>query len=255
MESIKTNHGLVHVCSDKTELGKASADEFVKAAEKAIKSHGRFTVGLSGGHTPPLLYDQLTSAQYKTKVEWQKVHFFMSDERCVPVDSKESNWGTAERLLFSKLNIPAENLHPMHGQEENPTKCAEEYEAAIKAFFEVKEGEIPRFDLIQMGMGPDGHTASLFPGTKALKEQSQLVVENFVDKMETHRITFTYPLLNHASEIMFMVEGGEKSHVFAEAVQKEDRRYPVQGIAPTDGAVVWYVDKDTARDLLLQKAK
>jgi 6-phosphogluconolactonase len=255
MESIKTVHGLVHVCSDKTELGKASANEFVESAARAIKLHGRFVVGLSGGHTPPLLYEQLTSPPYKSKIEWRKVHIFMSDERCVPVDNKESNWGMADRLLFSKLGIPSENLHPMQGQDQDPKKSAEDYEAEIRAFFAVKTGEIPRFDLIQLGMGPDGHTASLFPGTKALKEQTRLVVENFVDKFETNRITFTYPLLNHAAEIMFMLEGAEKSHVFAEAVQREDRRYPVQGIVPVAGQVVWYVDHDSARDLLLQKAK
>jgi 6-phosphogluconolactonase len=249
MESIKTKHGLVNVCLDQTELGKAAAKHFVEKANQAIAERGQFTVALSGGHTPPLLYKQLSSGEFHNQVDWTKVHFFISDERCVPHDSKESNWGMAQRELLNKLALPKQNFHPTQDQDKNPAISAEDYEHSLREFFAVKGAEIPRFDLIQMGMGPDGHTASLFPGSKALTEQKRLVVDNFVDKFETYRITFTYPLINNAREIMFMLEGGEKSHVFAEVANSTTENYPVQRVAPTDGTVIWYVDQDVARDL------
>jgi 6-phosphogluconolactonase len=254
MELIKTMHGPVNVCLDKNELGSAAAEAFVKAANEAISKRDRCTVGLSGGHTPPLLYEQITGA-YKSKVDWSKVHFFMSDERCVPPDHKDSNWGMADRLLFSPLKIKEDNLHPLENQASDPKGSAEAYEQMIRQLFGVSKTEIPSFDIIQLGMGPDGHTASLFPGTAALKEEKRLVVDNFVQKLESYRITFTFPMLNHARHIIFMLEGAEKSHVFAEAVQTELTHFPVQRVQPVDGDVVWFTDTDSARDLLAKAAK
>lgn len=253
METIKTMHGTVHVCQAQAELGKAGAKYFIEVGNKCIKERGMFTVGLSGGHTPPVLYENLTSKEMKDQIDWKKVHFFVSDERCVPHDSKESNWGMAEKLLFAKIRVPDENLHSLFDQDVNPRQSAEDYEKLIRQFFEVGAGDIPSFDLIQLGMGPDGHTASLFPGSRALTEDKKLVTENFVDKFETQRITFTFPLLNHARHILFLVEGAEKSHVFAEAVNAERAIYPVQHIRPESGDVTWYVDQDTARDLMARK--
>lgn len=251
METIKTKHGVVHICDSQGELSKVAADDFVKIVNEAIARTGRATVGLSGGHTPPLLYERLTSEAYKKLVDWKKVHFFISDERCVPEDSKDSNWGNAQRQLFNKLHVPAENLHPLQNQDIDPKGAAEKYEEELKKFFDLKPGELPRFDLIQLGMGPDGHTASLFPGSKALSEKKRAVVDNFVDKSETWRITFTFSVLNEAGNIMFMVEGQEKSHVLSEVLQGTSGapQYPVQNVTPHDGKIVWFVDRAAARDL------
>ena len=249
METINTGRGKVHICQDKGEMGKASANEFITIINDAIFKNGRATVGISGGHSPPLLYEQLTAPENKGKVDYNKVHFFVSDERCVPHDSKESNWGNAQQLLFSKLHVPAINLHPTVEQDKYPSKSATEYETEILKFFNMQPGEIPTFDLIQLGMGPDGHTASLFPGSKALTEKKRLVVENFVDKFETYRITFTLPMLNQAANVMFLIEGEEKSHVLSEVFGSDGVQYPVQNIHPSSGTITWYIDTAAARDL------
>ena len=255
MQKIKTIRGIVNVCAGKNELGNSAATEFMSVVNDAIFKHGRATVGLSGGHSPPLLYAQLTSPEHKRQVDWTKVHFFMSDERCVPFDSKDSNWGMAQQLLFSKLNMAPSNLHPPHDPEKSPAQSAHDYEDSIRAFFELSPGQIPVFDLIQLGMGPDGHTASLFPGSKALHEKSRLVVDNFVDKFETYRITFTVPMINNAANVMFLIEGEEKSHVLAEALRSDVNTYPVQHVSPANGNLTWYVDEDAGRDLVAMHAR
>ena len=254
MDKLETKHGLVNICSHKKELASASANCFVQICKQAIGDRGLATVGLSGGSTPPVLYEELI-AKHKKDLDWSKVHFFISDERCVPVEDKDSNWGMAQKLLFSQLPIPEENLHPPKDQAADPAASAEEYEQTLREFFKLEEGQLPRFDLLQLGMGPDGHTASLFPNTKAIGVTDRLVVANFVDKFETYRITFTFPVINNAAHVMFMLQGEEKSHVFAEAVQTESISYPVQRVQPTDGQVTWFVDEPSARDLLARVRK
>lgn len=250
MQTIKTAKGQVHVAGSQSELGKASAEHFAQAVNDAIFRKGRATVGLSGGHTPPLLYAQLTSPAFARAIDWSKVHFFISDERCVPHDDKESNWGMADKLLFSKLKMAPGNLHPTKGQDGDAAKCALSYEQDLRTFFQVGTEEIPTFDVLQLGMGPDGHTASLFPGTKAVNEEKRLVVHNFVEKLASNRITFTFPLINHASHIIYMIEGEEKSHVLSEALTLPIARYPVQHVDPVRGDLSWFVDEAAARDLL-----
>jgi 6-phosphogluconolactonase len=253
MQTIKTPHGQVHIASSKEELGKNGAEQVVQALNEGIFRQGRATIALSGGHTPPLLYEQLTSPQFIRALDWTKVHFFVSDERCVAHDSKDSNWGMAERLLFSKLKVPSHNLHPTKGQDSDPARSASSYEEDIRKFFAGGGDEMPAFDVIQLGMGPDGHTASLFPRTKALNEESRLVVHNVVDALESNRITFTLPLLNAARHIVFMVEGEEKSHVLSQVLTTSVIEYPSQRVDPVSGDVVWVIDAPSARDLLLKQ--
>ena len=246
MEKINVKRGTAYVFEDATEMADAAAAQFAKLAKEAIAKRGRFVVALSGGSSPPLLYNRLLQDDYKNSIEWDKVHFFTSDERPVPEESPESNFGTARRLLFSKLNIPESNLHGMKHQDTDPERSAIDYEREVHRFF---TGGRPTFDLIQLGMGPDGHTASLFPRTKALNETQRYVVPNFVDKLHTERLTFTFPLINLAHNILYLIEHEEKAKVLAEALQSDTVSYPVQQVKPEEGNLEWYIDSAAARDL------
>lgn len=252
---LETPHGSVHICGSKDELGRKSASHFIALCNAAIKKNGRCTVGLSGGSTPPVLYHALLLPENRKQVDWNNVHFFVSDERCVAHDDKDSNWGLAMREFLGQLNLPAENLHPTHEQDKDPEACALHYEQLIREFFGTTDGEVPRFDILQLGMGPDGHTASLFPGTKALSVDDRLVTANFVNKFETYRITFTFRLINNAANVLFMLQGEEKSHVLADALNSEGAHYPVQRVMPASGKVEWYVDEPAARDLMATARK
>jgi 6-phosphogluconolactonase len=249
VETLKVNNGLVHICKDQSELADASARDFVRVMQEAVSKRGKATVALSGGHTPQILYDRVLQPDLKNSVDWSKVHFFVGDERTVPAESDQSNFGNAERLFLSKLNLPAGNLHPTKGQDLNPEKSAADYENEIRSFFQLKEGEFAQFDMIHLGMGPDGHCASLFPGTKALSEEKRMVVANHVDKLNTDRITFTFRMINSSHNVMFMLEGAEKSAVLAEALQSTTQAYPVQKIKPENGRLDWFIDQSAAKDL------
>jgi 6-phosphogluconolactonase len=253
VDTLKLAQSTVHICKDQNELGDASARAFIASMQEAITSRGRGVVALSGGHTPHILYKRLLQDDLHKAVDWSKVHFFVGDERCVPATSEDNNFGNAQRLFLSKLNIPQSNLHPTAQQDSDPDASAGKYEAEIKKFFGIANGELPQFDMIHLGMGPDGHCASLFPGTRALDETGRLVVANHVEKLHTNRITFTFPLINNARYVMFMVEGEEKAAVLAEALQSDTVAYPVQKIKPRSGKLEWFVDEAAARDLKVRK--
>jgi 6-phosphogluconolactonase len=249
MDNITLKRGPVYICATSEELADHAAASLARLCKEAIAARGYFSLALSGGSTPPVLYARLLKDDYRNSIEWNKIHFFIGDERCVPYDSKESNFGNASRLLLDKLPIPPENLHPTINQDKDPAGSAKQYEEELRKFFKLKPGEFPSLDLIMLGMGPDGHCASLFPGTKALDETQRLVVDNFVPKFDSSRITFTLPVLNSAREIHFMIEGAEKSEVLAEALEGDQVQYPVQRVAPKSGVIYWYIDRSAARDL------
>lgn len=250
MKTMVAQKAQIKVCDTTAEFAKEAAKEVVAIISDAIKANGRCTIALSGGSTPALLYEQLISPEFLKKVDWTKAHFFVGDERCVPIEDKESNFGNAERQFLSKLNLPPENLHPTSHQDTSPAEAAQAYEDLLVQFFGLKPGEYPRFDLILLGMGPDGHTASLFPTTKALKETKRLVVDNHVDKLQAMRLTFTFPLINHARNIIIMVQGTEKAHVIGEVLTGEVVSYPVQHVIPESGKLQWILDKNAAADFL-----
>ena len=181
-------------CRDGADLSERAAEEFVRLARQAIQLAGRFTVALSGGSTPKALYTLLAAPGFAQQISWNRAHLFWGDERCVPPDHPESNYRMVEETLRSKIQIPHENVHRMAG-EKAPQIAALEYEAELKGFFELAEGALPRFDLILLGLGEDGHTASLFPGSAALNDQEHLVAAVYVDKMNTYRLTLTLPVL------------------------------------------------------------
>jgi 6-phosphogluconolactonase len=200
------------------------------SAKEAIAARGSFRLALSGGNTPKPVFEAFA----KREIDWTKVLITFGDERCVPPDDEQSNYLMARRTLLDAISIPAENVLRMKG-EIDPAEAAREYEAELRAR---ADGGVFRHDLILLGMGPDGHTASLFPGTPALTERERLVVENYVPKMSMWRITFTYPLLDAARHVCFLVNSAGKDAILDE-VFSGTSDYPCAAVAPTDGRLTW----------------
>ena len=246
----------IEVLANATDLFHAAAEEFIRAARTAIGAQGRFTVALSGGSTPKALYS-LLAANY-ADFAWNRVFLFFGDERHVPPTDPESNYRMVQESLLTKITIPAENVFRVPGENPDAAAAAAEYEAQLRRFFELRSqvrpgdrgGEFPRFDLILLGMGPDGHTASLFPDSPALDEQSRLVVANWVAKLNTHRITFSFPVLNRAAEVMFMASGADKADMLHQVLEgKSIPPLPSQRVQPSDGNLLWMLDEAAAAKL------
>ena len=230
-------------------LSHEAAQYIVRIATESITTHGRFTIALSGGTTPRKLYGLLGSEPYRSQIDWTLVHIFWSDERCVPPDSEESNYHMAHEVLLSKISIPAVQVHRMPADMPDRNAASQEYENEMRQVFGT-DG-IPNFDLIQLGMGPEGHTASLFPHQAALHEQQRLVVPVSVPKPPPDRLTFTPPLLNAARNVLFLVAGSDKAdalHAVLEGPYNPDE-YPAQIVRPPDGEVTWMVDTAAAAKL------
>jgi 6-phosphogluconolactonase len=232
------------------ELFHAAADEVLRATTEAVAEHGRFTIALSGGSTPRTLYT-LLAANASHNLPWDKMFFFFGDERHVPPNDPESNYRMANESLLSKVPIPPENIFRLPTENRDAEVVAETYEQTLRKFFDVHPGEFPRFDLILLGLGGDGHTASLFPETKALQEKSRLVVANWVEKLKTHRITFTLPLLNAARTVAFLVSGTDKAAILHEVLEGNapGEKYPSRLVKPADGKLIWFVDRAAASEL------
>jgi 6-phosphogluconolactonase len=230
----------------------AAARRFALLANNAVEDHGVFAVALSGGSTPKALYELMATDQaIRARIPWPKVHFFFGDERHVPPDHAESNFRMESEAMFRRLGTEELHVHRILGELSSASKAAEEYEADLREFFQPRgllgEG-LPRFDLIRLGMGPDGHTASLFPNSSALLETTRWVVANWVEKFKTNRITMTFPVLNSGAEVIFFVAGPEKAAVLAEVLDRApgDTRYPVQGVRPRNGIKRWMLDAPAA---------
>ncbi len=237
-------------CPGTDDLSRRAAELFMALAKQAGQNAGRFAVALSGGSTPKALYSLLASPQYAGSLEWSNVHFFWGDERCVPPDHPESNYRMVEDTLLSKIQIPRENIHRMAG-ELAPEVAAARYEAELQSFFQTGKSAWPRFDLILLGLGEDGHTASLFPGSDGLDEDKQLVAAAYVEKLKAHRITLTLPVLNRAARIIYLVAGSSKAQILAKLLRGDPdcRKFPAGRVNPTEGKLTWLVD-DAAAALL-----
>ncbi len=248
MESFQRGKVIVNICKDKDDLAHRLAERFVSLAQDCVKQSGRFSVALSGGSTPRELYALLAEPRFSNKVPWHLTHLFWGDERCVPHTKDESNYKMARDALIAKVPIRERNVHFTNDQDEDPVRAAEKYEQEIARFFKLNEGEFPSFDLILLGMGPDGHTASLFPGSAALAEKKRIVVANYVEKFQTYRITFTLPAINNAKNVIFMVAGEDKRAVLSTVLESAPPSLPSQFIAPV-GRLEWYIDEAAAADL------
>jgi 6-phosphogluconolactonase len=232
------------------DLFQAAAEEVLHAASEAIALRGRFTIALSGGSTPKNLYT-LIAANASASLPWAQMFFFWGDERHVPPEDAESNYRMAEQTLLSKTPIPTANIFRVPTENPDASAAAEIYEQTLRNFFALSPGQVPRFDLILLGMGPDGHTASLFPETAALQERSRLVVANWVEKLKTNRITLTVPVLNAARRVAFLVSGTDKAAVLHEVLEGNApaEKYPAKLVRPTEGKLIWFLDRAAASQL------
>ncbi len=232
----------IHIFETPQELASTAAETFVEQAKGAIEEFGRFTVALAGGSTPKRAYDILATQHHDT-LDWNKVHAFFGDERIVPPDHEDSNYRMAQDTLLS--HVPIGSVHRMRG-ELDPSEAAALYEKDLEAFF----GGPPRFDLVLLGIGEDGHTASLFPGTPALDVRDRWAVENPVEKLGTTRITLTVPAINAAKRVVFLVAGEGKAKALKEIleVDAEPRDCPAKLIRPV-GKLIWMSDAAAASSL------
>lgn len=235
------------------ELIRAAADQFISTASTAIKNQGQFSVVLSGGSTPLPLYKSLAEDPVDL-LAWDKIHFFWGDERPVPADHPDSNFKQADQFLLKLRPIPPENIHRIQG-ELPPAEAARIYQEEISTWFRQSP---PRFDLVLLGMGNDGHTASLFPKTDLVcsdrSNPEQLVAANWVPQLDTWRITFTHHLINAAKNILFLVAGKDKTSPLKQVLegQYNPEIYPAQLIDPKQGFLSWYIDRDAAAALSKQ---
>ena len=238
----------VHIFEDSAEVARVATRRFVELAREAIDARGRFSVALAGGSTPKVIYELLASDEFRDQVDWASVHIFFGDERSVPPDHHDSNYRMASEALLTRVPIPPDNVHRMVG-EGDAVANARLYEDELREFF--NGAPWPEFDLIMLGMGDDGHTASLFPGSRALAEQQAWVVSNWVEKFNTFRITLTAPAINHAAHVMFIVTGAGKADRLPEVLQgaRDTDRLPSQLIKPTHGMLEWFTDKAAAANL------
>src|ERR1700736_3218371 len=236
----------IHISKTAQELFAAAATEFAAQASSAVRANGRFVVALSGGSTPKSLYNLLAT---KPAIPWDKICFFWGDERHVPPDHPDSNYRMAHEALLSKVPVRPENIFRIRGEEKDAEAVALQYEQTLKDFFHLSPGEFPCFDLVLLGLGPDGHTASLFPGTAALNERHRLVVANWVAKFSAYRITLTFPVLNEAACVIFLASGADKAPIFHEVLENRNAHLPSQKVQPTRGKLLWLVDRAAASAL------
>jgi len=232
-------------------LAVSAAIHFLELAQAAIASRGQFNVALSGGSTPRLAYELLASQQYATLLDWSSVHIFWGDERCVPPDHPDSNYHMAWETLLNRVPIPSENIHRMHGEAE-PESAAMEYEQLLRKTFSVEMGPSATFDLVLLGLGEDGHVASLFPGSPALGEYERwvLAIEHTQPPAPlVNRLTVTLPILNTATQVTFLVAGAGKGHILRRVWSPpidDQPALPAQLIQPANGNLLWLVDEAAA---------
>ncbi len=221
---------------------------FEEWSQRAFASRDTLHVALSGGSTPEAVYDALVQSSRRDSVRWSHIHFYMGDERPVPTEHADSNWGMASRALLDPLDVPTVNHHPMPTQTEDLDEAAKLYAGNLHRLLPHVDGT-PQFDLIFLGIGIDGHTASLFPGTAALEETRRYVVANEVPQLETTRLTLTYPILNHARSVVFLVSGERKSAIVSRILKEADPDLPATHVKPAQGSLTWLLDRPAASKL------
>ncbi|MDD9820943.1 MAG: 6-phosphogluconolactonase [Nitrospira sp.] len=232
-------------------LMEAAARHFVQQARQAIETRDTLTLALAGGSTPKSLYALLAAPPFRTQLDWTRVHFFWGDERHVPPDHQDSNYRMARESLLNYLPVAPDHIHRVPSEIPDARTAADRYEDMIRRHFDVLAPGVPRFDCVLLGMGPDGHTASLFPGTQAAHEQHRLVAAPWVDTLQTSRITCTPALLNHARHVTFLVQGQHKAHMLRSALEGplQPDLCPASSIRPQSGTLTWFVDQEAASEL------
>lgn len=237
----------LRILSSREDLARAAAQDFVARSRAAVEQHGSFTVALSGGSTPRLLFELLADPNeaFRDQIAWSNIHFFWSDERHVPPDHPESNYRMANEAMLARVPVAEENVHRVPSENPDAAVAASEYERTL---IETTRQSLPRLDLILLGIGADGHTASIFPGSEVRHETKRLVAAPWVEKFRTYRITMTLPLLNNGASVVFLVSGAEKAKTVKEVLEGPEQ-YPAQAVKPARGELLWLLDKDAASEL------
>lgn len=236
------------VKDDPNLLAQAAAVLFTDAAIEKVTVNNLFTVAISGGATPRAMYHLLTEEPFISRVPWDRTHFFWVDERLVPWNHPYSNYGSAEKYFIGKIPIPTSNVHPMP-VDFSPEAASKKYQDSLTTFFDLEKGKFPRLDLIILGMGKDGHTASLFPGQRALDERQQLVISVKGGNPFVDRLTMTFPVLNNAMEILVLVSGEDKADTLKAVLEDKQNALPAQRVRPTQGTLKWLMDRKAASGL------
>ena len=235
----------IRILANGTAIARRAAQEFVQAAASGVREKGSFNVVLAGGSTPKALYRLLVNdPTLRSQVPWDKMHLFFGDERHVPPDHPDSNFRMATEAMISKSPMKPEQVTRIKGEYPDAEQAALEYEKALREYFKLKDGEYPRFDLVLAGMGNEGHTLSLFPGTKALHAHGRIAVRNWVGKLYAERITLTAPAASNAARVVFMVTGVDKAPALKAVLEGpfEPEQLPAQLLQPKNGKLLWLVD-------------
>ena len=241
---------MIHIYNDLETLSQAAAELFTIQSRQASLICGRFSVALSGGETPRRTYELLGASPYRERIHWDEVHVFWSDERCVPEDDPRNNARMARKTLLDRVPIPIENIHPIRC-DQSPKEAASMYERELKEFFSTSN---PNFHLVMLGLGENGHIASLFPHTAVLNEQEKWVSEVYIEDLGMDRITFTAPFINQASQVVFLVSGADKAQVLENVLEGPYRpsKLPAQLIRPLGTKPIWLVDKAASHKLTIR---
>jgi 6-phosphogluconolactonase len=239
----------VKVFSSLEEMSWGAACAFEDLSRLKVMENKTFAAALSGGLTPRLLYQILASPALAGRIRWENIHLFQVDERCVPPDHPDSNYRMIREALLDNADIPAENFHRMQAEQADLEQAAQDYAHELARVLQPQDGDRPRLDIVFLGMGPDGHTASLFPGTPALEEQIAWVRPNHVERLGLRRLTMTLPLLNAAAHVIFLVAGADKAEGLCKVLEGPPGQLPAQRIQPLNGNLSWYLDEAAARKL------
>jgi 6-phosphogluconolactonase len=241
----------VMVLPDLDAVSEEAARRFLAIANDAVAKTNRCTVALAGGSTPERLYRLLASETYREAVPWASLYLFFGDERCVPPDDRESNYRMAREAMLDHVPVLPEQVFRMEG-ERDPQSAAVSYDATLGDIFGLTPGRVPHFDLILLGMGPDGHTASLFPHTDGLQVVERLAAANYVPKFDSWRLTLTYPVLDAAMNVLFLVGGAEKANAVRQVIEGpfDPAEYPAQGVRTPEGTVTFLLDEAAAGKLI-----
>ncbi|MGD2099091.1 MAG: 6-phosphogluconolactonase [Desulfobacterales bacterium] len=248
----------IQIVADAESMCRAAAETLVKHIYRILQTNDVYSIALSGGSTPRRLYALLADdPELDRRIPWERIHFFWGDERHVPPEHPDSNYRMAFEAMLSHAPIPPANIHRIRAENPDAGEAAEDYVRDIRQFFGITNGKMPRFNSVLLGMGSDGHTASLFPDSPALREQKCMVVANWVEKFNSYRITLTVPVLNNADLILFLVSGDEKAEALKTVLEgaAAPDRYPAQLIQPSRGQLMWFLDRPAAGGLTRLRSK
>ena len=255
--SLKNADSSVRIFEDGDALAFHFATYFSELVSSSVNDRGRFSVALSGGSTPKAAFQRLAMEPFASTIPWQSIYFFWGDERCVPPDNSQSNYRMAMEALLSRVDVSSQNIFRIEGELSDPTESARRYSEIVDRLLDRnsdngEESTGPRFDLILLGLGEDGHTASLFPGTAALDSSDEIVVANYVPKLDSTRITFTLATINNARNVTFLVSGDSKASILKRVLQggSQNELLPSQLVHPRNGNLIWFVDREAAHLLV-----